>query len=203
MIERPILFSGPMVRAILEGRKTQTRRVVALPKGAQPCNEDNDFELDGTPEWPHAISRRSGCLAPLECPYGVPGDRLWVRETWRSIALRGRGGDIEQFMYRASIPFDVDVWKWKPGIHMPRHACRLVLEMTTVRVERLQEIGQQDVFAEGLHNAQQNEYEKKMGHRLSSQDCYRHLWNSLNAKRGYGWDKNPYVWVIEFKRVDR
>src|SRR5690348_5230737 len=87
--ERPILFSAPMVRAILEGRKTQTRRIVKLPRWAQECNEDHEFELDGEPAWPHAIAKRTSCLAPLECPYGEAGDALWVRETWRPSAVPG------------------------------------------------------------------------------------------------------------------
>jgi hypothetical protein len=188
--ERPILFSGPMVRAIIEGRKTQTRRLVKQ----QPVQSKTDPDVFGW--W-----AEDGCMIPTcdadgeegpICPYGVPGDRLWVRETWKPCFSDGSGT-----AYRADENQD---GPWKPGIHMHRRRCRLVLEVTAVRVERLQEISQQDVFREGLHNAQQKEIERRSGKLLMSHECYRDLWDSLNAKRA-PWASNPWVWVIEFKRA--
>lgn len=183
MKERPILFSGPMVRAILEGRKTMTRRVV----------KPNLF-----------IERNGGNLPPIEqshayfgvfcsrhvsCPYGQPGDRLWVRETW------ARGMTDEELYYRATDKEITDEereegMRWKPSIHMPRWASRITLEVTEVRVERLQGITEADSVAEGIKPLQ--------GGAVSD---FRLLWDHLNASRGYGWDANPWVWVVSFRRV--
>lgn len=164
MKERPILFSAPMVQAILAGSKTQTRRVVKSPGMESPC------------------------------PYGEIGDFLWVRETWGV-----RDGMI---VYRANdedMPLDKGE-KWKPSIHMWRNASRITLEITNVRIERLQEISESDARAEGvskyegecpLRNKRLNKYQLQ----------FAALWDSINAKRGLGWDVNPFVWVIEFKRI--
>ena len=193
-----------MVRAILEGRKSQTRRVVK-------------------PQPPHGIK---SVYAPItrdpgnwqgvasddligwygRCPYGINGDRLWVRETWRSYGERGRGGEIERFMYRAGINQATDGWKWKPGIHMPRRACRLVLEVTAVRVKRLQEISVDDAIAEGVVEWGTREAGRKVFDGRARGipylvNAYAELWNSLNAKRGFGWEKNPWVWCISFSKA--
>lgn len=160
--ERPILMSAPMVRAILEGRKTQTRRVAKITS---------------------------------RCPHGVPGDRLWVRETCERRPFCA-GSKAICVAYSADgesvldpVGFDYSCW-WKrgeklPSIFMPRWASRITLEVTGVRVERVQEINQVDALAEGTQG----------------KHSYAELWDSLNAKRGFGWDTNPWVWVLEFKRV--
>lgn len=189
MQERPLLFSAPMVRAILEGKKTQTRRVV---KG---------LALDWlTP--PVAFSPAFVASAenrPI-CPYGYAGDRLWVRETWH------RWPNPPGYIYRADVVdqlLDTPKSGWRPSIFMPREACRLLLEISGVRVERLQEISDDDVMAEGLGRplppAGGEGFEiagprERLGYRL--------LWDALNAKRGYSWADNPWVWVLEFKRTD-
>ena len=188
MTEHPILFSGPMVRAILEGRKSQTRRLVKMPRGIvslyRPFPDDptnvQGVDEDGLIGW-YAV--------PSACPYGVPGDRLWVRETWR----QGNTG----VLYRAN---DVcpSQQHWRPSIFLKRADSRLVLEVTAVRVERLQEISCADAIAEGIAPAANSQ----------TIDCdtpdprhaYRELWDSLNAKRA-PWASNPWVWVIEFKRA--
>lgn len=164
MKERPIIFSTPMIQAILEGRKTQTRRVVKYRPYAQ----------DDAPVHLH------------ECPYGVPGDRLWVREAWGQGYFTPPGDDTTEgaIHYRAT-ELDAHV-TWKPSIFMPRWASRITLRITKVRVERVQNITGKDAIAEGVESV----------------DQYRKLWNSLNAKRDYGWDENPRVWVIEFRRVN-
>lgn len=195
--ERPILFSGEMVRAILDGRKSQTRRVV---KG--------DWGLDREKTALEARKRQVAC----ECPYGQPGDRLWVRETCiispkffdgvksDSYTVFDRDGDGRICQYLASTP-DTDAardYKLKvtPSIHMPRWASRITLEITGVRVERLQDISEDDAVAEGRPR------HTKPPESISTVEMFEISWNHLNEKRGYGWDANPWVWVIEFRRVE-
>jgi hypothetical protein len=225
--ERPILFSGPMVRAILEGRKTQTRRVVAPLSKRFPVvnlrlvggrvNPEYSGRHDDPMSWgwPYA---EDGAHAPIGswlewCPYGRAGDRLWVRETFCGPVLHSTDGQlVELYHYRASEEqprnHRGEVIQWTPSIHMPRVACRLVLEVTGVRVERLQDISRDDAIAEGL-TKEIGQIETwwlngldTCGHFLSPAECYRWLWDSLNAKRGFGWAVNPWVWVVEFRRVD-
>jgi len=189
MKERPILFSAPMVRSILDGRKKQTRRVA---KGAALDALAPDMF---TPEYV-ALPENS------YCPYGVPGDRLWVRETWLpDPPIDGWSGDIEWNGCGRPIsgvpePYRKpqhcifrEGWtgsdlRWRPGIHMPRWASRITLEITKIRVERLQKITLDDCLAEGI----------------STRVAYRELWEKLNSARGFGWEGNPWVWVLEFKQ---
>ena len=162
MADRPILFSAPMVRALLAGTKTQTRRVCKLDVRS------------GMPEPELASLLRC-------CPYGVPGDRLWVRETWAPLTVG--------YAYRAD-----PVWnappadRWHPSIHMPRAASRITLEVTGVRVERLQDISEADVIAEGCPRQM-----------LYGTGWYRDLWLKINGTGS--WGANPWVWVIEFRLV--
>jgi hypothetical protein len=190
MKERPILFNTEMIRALLDGRKTQTRRVVKhIPMLGGPlawCAAAAAQE----PGWVNIVGdyRRF-------CPYGQPGDRLWVRETFKAFP----DGDL---FYRADfgdvIPVHADDnsedWTWKPSIFMPRAASRLTLEIVSVRVERVQSISHRDALAEGVSY----DVSKPDGAPVPT---YQKLWDSINAKRGYGWDKNPWVWVVEFKRI--
>jgi len=170
MIERPILMSAPMVRAILEGRKTMTRRIVKPPKWSDAEHAGVDYP----------------------CPYGCAGDRLWVRETWLP------GGNIS---YLATSPGDGSVkFHWKPSIHMPRRASRITLEVTGVLVERVQEISEADAKAEGCE-ATNCGMDGAEGPGFSYRQTFRSLWDSINAKRGYGWDVNPHVWVVAFNQV--
>lgn len=213
MKERPILFSGPMVRAILDGKKTQTRRVFKVrdPFGKLagpicPPEEVVRFD-DGTF---HYLST-GGMSGPWPCPYGQPGDRLWVRETWGESILDI--GDVRQdrwYTYRADhcvVPSDNgSPLPWRPSIHMPRCASRITLEIADVRVERLQEISDIDVIYEGLDSVRA--FNGHVTYRLEDQICgqtpqraYRLLWDSLNEKRGYGWDTNPWLWVLSFRRL--
>jgi hypothetical protein len=219
MIERPILFSGAMVRAILAGEKTQTRRVVKPQPEVTP-----DGYLAG--KW---LSRPlHGLLRPkvedivAHSPYGRLGERLWVRETaWydRSVCsgLPGlrcffEGDDVRHqdgrvgkapFASTAEILDLNDSLKKVPSIHMPRWACRIVLEVTDVRVERLQAITEPDAIAEGAtpepHGAGSGRvYEERTPYRAG----YAVLWDSLNAGRGLGWHTDPFVWVVSFRRVN-
>jgi hypothetical protein len=186
--ERPILFSAPMVRAVLDGSKTQTRRVV------------KDKHIDAAP--PVAFFQ----YLREHCPYGQLGDRLWVRETfmhspadycWEaSVSIPCRQAETA---YRADFP-DIEQHRgvgWSPSIHMPRGLSRIDLEITGVRVERLQDISEQDAIAEGTaggHGAIPG-----YGYNATPTEHYRWLWESLNGPGS--WDANPWVWVIEFRRI--
>jgi len=174
MTERPILFSAPMVRALLAGTKTQTRR--ALRDGTW-----------WTPE--HGVIRMApaglACtgFAHVACPYGKPGNRLWVRETWAQHGLRA--------VYRADgDERPTGAGAWRPSIHMPRKLSRITLEVTGVRVERLQDISTSDCWAEGIPSSPD----------VDPLHEYRDLWESINGTGS--WDANPWVWVVEFKRLE-
>lgn len=192
MKERPILFSGAMVRALLAGTKTQTRRVMR----DQPC-ELLDFNRG-------ALSIRvrgsvyqafSPKFPPVRCPYGLPGDRLWVRETWAKPDMRSAG--FPPYVYAAEWPdADRPKHRWRPSIHMPRAASRITLEVTGVRVERLQDISEADAAAEGI----QEVVDAGVNHDGTPRDAYRALWASINGPGS--WDANPWVWVVEFKRLE-
>ena len=193
MKERPILFSAPMVRAILAGTKTQTRRGV---KGFLPCRPEFNEERG---LW--EIYNGDSVAATLRCPYGQPGDRLWVREAfmhepadycWEaSVSIPCRPAST---VYRADFHESQPGEGWKPSIHMPRNLSRITLEVTAVRVERLQDISATDAIAEGL-STRLREHDA-VCHLL---DQYRDLWESINGPES--WDANPWVWVVEFKRV--
>jgi hypothetical protein len=222
--ERPILFSGPMVQAILEGGKTQSRRVVKLP-----TNQHGGFDLTRCGEAKWACSENGPLdvgFMFLDCPYGQVGDRLWVRETWA--ASQPGWAMYSQFLYKAdhaqtpsgpSGPL-----KWKPSIFMPRSACRLELEITGVRVERLQDITEEDAKAEGASS--RTIFDDTIGWQMdwgdvgkfsrycpsgiltnsdvclsSAKYAFWNYWDRINQKRGFGWETKPWVWVIEFKRV--
>lgn len=209
MKERQIPFSGAMVRAILDGRKTQTRRIVMpQPKVSAAGN------LIG--EW---LSRPlGGLLLPkpqdivIHCPYGQPGDRLWVREAWRTTGDGGRCDDTpprdlqpHRVWYEAdgAAPADECVGKYRPSMFMPRWASRVTLEVIGVRVERLQSISEADAIAEGIEQTPDG-FSVDGGrhfHAASARMSYASLWDSLNDARGYAWDGNPWVWVVEFKGI--
>lgn len=229
MTEHPIIFSTPMVRAILDGRKTQTRRVAR--NQPSPGNY----------------------LDP--CPYGVPGDRLWVRETWAgnrprvcykadmtsygvADAIDLDSGEVipDAKLFPETVGIGVPVPKtWRPSIHMPRWATRLFLIVDDVRVQRVQEISEADAVAEGFNrylsahcwegyqrgpDDTRHGYGQGAGHDAdnpappppemqdperiiewtSARQCFERTWDTLNAGRGYGWDTNPWVWAITFHR---
>lgn len=212
MNDKPILFSGPMVRGILDGRKTQTRRVVRFRLDAgeeliHPLPRSVEFAADlGMLYWTHGGQKR---VTP--CPYGVPGDLLWVRETWCPVEDEGdRWVDYRATPRYAAehpagwenAPQDPEALKWKPSIHMPRWASRIALEVTNVRVERLQEITEEDARAEGVQPAVM--VHARPGYPPVTEQLYgaafEILWNRINGKRA-PWTLNPYVWVVEFKRL--
>lgn len=198
MKERPILFSAPMVRAILDGTKTQTRRVV---KGfALELLQPDNF----TPEY---VALPENDLSPV----GLPGDRLWVRESFWGCDAPGFGDQPcvvydDEWVGREYHPAEIRPWARKfgriPSIHMPRDCSRLTLEITGVRVERLQSISDTDAIAEGVKPTSDGAFhiEEDRYRAPDPAECYARLWESIN---GAGtWAANPWVWVIEFKRVD-
>jgi hypothetical protein len=230
MRERPLLMSGPMVRAILEGRKTQTRRIAKTGR-------DNCVPAKRGGSAFRVVTHITN--AAHLCPYGVPGDRLWIRETWGvAIGSGGWANGDAVLNYRADghqvgmsrQRFDliatvgnlrgVHDGKWRPSIHMPRWASRLTLELTEVHAESLQEIGRDDAKAEGLMAVSQDfgsplrwgiiTKGKAPGEDRDSWpwerfephpvDAYRTLWNDLNSHRA-PWEHNPWVWVLTFKVV--
>lgn len=216
--EKPIIFSGPMVRALLQNRKWQTRRVMQ----PQPVMDES-----GMWRWKDCQWMDGGLGFPASgiddyAPY-LPGDILWVRETFGLLwgftkaehkRLGFESDGLEQYCYQADSkePFASFIneygermemlIKWRPSIHMPREAARLFLRVTDVRVEQVQDIDLNDVHAEGIEI---RNYEcDAAGHLLSFEDPtiqFRELWDGINAKRGFGWDANPWVWVYTFERI--
>lgn len=232
-VERPILFSGPMVRAILAGRKTQTRRVV---KPAHGFEHHNILKV-GMPHayypwtvwWHGEETDRVGCM--LECPFGKPGDRLWVRETWRRDDWKGNiaygdgtikdtgllivryAADNKQiYQKRPNKPVPVTPeGAWRPSIFMFRELSRITLEIVDVRAERLSEISEEDAKAEGIQVLPlQSEddpsawYQSAPGvnQDRTARGSFIQLWDSINGKRA-PWASSPWVWVVEFKLLER
>lgn len=215
MKERPILFSGEMVKAILAGRKTQTRRVIKRELTAA-----QDEAIECGPDYP---DDNSDCV---KCPYGKPKDKLWVRESWRRVCsgqIGGEGAIRYGIQYRADnfIQWNdretiMSGWKdtetpmqfrdppWKPSIHLRRSDSRLTLEITKVRVQRLQDIGKDgrkaaDVIAEGIPQAAIDREREWFHPDDSPAIAYSRLWESINGKGS--WEKNPYVWCLSFRRI--
>lgn len=217
MRERPILFAGPMVRAILSGEKTVTRRV--MKPQPTPSNQ-------GGHSWPCPIHQTMlhveqelqngegiwGGLADSACPHGAPGDRLWVRETFATLSagqyepVKPAYGYGQEVRFAATAPLaDCDVgvrgYPWRPSIHMPRWASRILLEITAVRVERVQDISDEQCVAEGIGVTKLAVGVKLTGPSDESvpRAMFRELWQSINGAES--WTANPWVWVVEFKRT--
>lgn len=196
MGKKPILFSGAMVEAILEGRKTQTRRIVkGDPNGKVPFTDE------------------------LPCPYGLTSDTLWVREKWNAQTQSGKWWhevkreDRPLLNWAWTNPvkpaFEAVPPRWLPSIHMPREACRIELEIVKLKIERLQNITRDDAKAEGVSNiwkwsSERNPYHFERGALNPYIANYSVLWDEIHAESlvGDGWNANPFVWVIEFKRLD-
>ena len=200
MKERPIIFSGPMVRAILEGRKAQTRRVV------KPQRKNMVYDLSGAWVDPGGTiwgpgpylkvpvrhvddTFDDGIIDRVFCPYGPVGTRLWARET-HYVERAGHDGETGFILYKASEP-DMIVSRWRPSIHMPRWASRITLEVTDVRVERLLEINDGDAVAEGISVVSSH----------SPRASFLSLWDDINGRRGFPSTSNPWVWIVRFQVV--
>jgi hypothetical protein len=206
MITRPILFSGKMVRAILDGRKTQTRRIIKMQPhplvqdgkawDLEDCDGISGVKFNG--KWHY-------------CKQGEPGDQLWVRETW----CVGKPYDhlkpsnledphapgflaVDYAADEKRIWSSADQGKWRPSIFMPKWASRITLQIKRIRVERIRDIRPRDCESEGVSIGpllpSQRDHAARCG--------FRHLWDSINAKRGFGCDVNPWVWVIEFRKIE-
>jgi len=232
VIERPILFSARMVRAILDGSKTQTRRIVKVrnelpPTWATFASEGHSLSQNAHPRpvgsffwseeqqsgqplkslrrWPTLPKEHpmAGDWYWTPSPYGKIGDRLWVRETWAQPTTLDPGPTFYRADYPRCVPSHyrnvppADAITWKPSIHMPRALCRMVLEVTGVRVERLQDISYNDARTEGWNPMADD---GKNPNPLDPKSWFLDLWTEINGPDS--WSANPWVWVIEFKRVD-
>jgi hypothetical protein len=215
-IEHPILFSGDMVRAILDGRKTQTRRPVEqrLQHAEWAERYCNAMGMTGSWSFKRELNKQfreygkhlacnSIAIDVVRCPFGRIGDTLWVREAWADLSdwchynrLYGKG--VKAF-YRADDP-DCPVSRWRPSIHMPRWACRLLLRITDIRVERLHAITNEDVIAEGVCVTNVECY----GRWFHPNDChgiaFGDVWNKAYGKT-FPWSSNPWVWAVTFERI--
>lgn len=224
---RPILFSAPMVRAILDGRKTVTRRIVkSAPSDAGGVEEQiaapSCIDMaPGTPFWRWLVS--GGVSAGFRSPYGVPGDRLWVRETWRTQELAGGLDGIRYAADDAFRPIDntteaAEAWvtahdkrdRWRPSIFMRLWMSRITLEVTDVRVERLHAITEEDAEREGVERFRFYEPGDDLGDEINGHGyapplcsylgAFEELWDAINGKRT-PWADNPWVWRVAFRRV--
>jgi len=195
---KDIIFSTEMIQAVLDNRKTMTRRVIKI-NGQPITSPDESLELTTEGLIYYSVNSMSGYY---KLPY-KPGDILWVRETWfkneecllykaskyeKTKAYHGRNGWVQI--------------KWRPSIFMPREAARIFLMVTNVRVERLQDITPDNARAEG-HPQRPEISDDPQVHNDAAIDWFMDTWDYVNAKRGYGWDTNPWVWVIEFKRITK
>lgn len=230
--DRPMLMSGPMVRALNACTKTQTRRTIKTqPSEIHFTPERHSYltgarvEIQAGKAWA-VFEYTMGEVEAIPCPYGKPGDRLWVRESWCEASPEHRDHrNVRQAFYKADgeseeirqrfIQAGHD-YRWRPSIHMPRWACRLTLEIIRVRVERLQDISEVDCIAEGIEGKMSERWpgkkvwrdylarEKDVGPDGEwferPKDSYRSLWESINGPGS--WALNPWVWVVEFKRVE-
>lgn len=212
--QRPILFSTEMVQAILADRKTMTRRVIKAEldsRGLRWANPKTGWE-----DW-HGN--------PVRCPYGQVGDILWVRETWCKACLWDGDGEMPEcrYWYKADDDWKQHDWhddkndevtsapKWKPSIHMPKEAARLFLQITDIRVERLQDISDVDAMLEGIESmtvAEDGElvvkfkdYLSKSGWYYDSRESFKTLWMLINGFDN--WNANPWVWVVSFERISK
>jgi hypothetical protein len=188
-----------MVRAIIEGSKTQTRRVIVSDRSRPRCSANPASGRlvyhDGAAWDASALQEFQGgnslMKAISKCPYGIPGSRLWVREKFRI-------GQGQKILYHDSQSRWAEGMRWKSSIHMPRSASRLTLEITAVRVERLHAISEDDAQAEGI-----SERTRLPGHEPMYAMTFAKLWDEINAKRGHPWSSNPWVWIIQFQKVEK
>lgn len=219
MNESPILFKAPLVRAILAGRKTQTRRLVKPQPEPIPADVPRVRGDDGF--WWSASLAKSMVQTremPSFCPYGTRGERLWVKETWRPTCVSGAGVHVVDYAAdgekRTFHPEQIgDDWTMPKAaargnvspLFMPRWASRITLEVTSVRVERLNEISEEDAIAEGLEKsdviqAWRWDAGTTFGGAESPRDAFRALWNAINGTR-CPWSSNPWIWAITFRRL--
>lgn len=188
-----MIFSGEFVKAILENRKTQTRRVI----WQQPIDI---LPMKANDKWITLQTVNPNHGRVIKCRFGIPRDRIWVRETFCDL---GGGSMPGRVLYKATFDdLTAEMMRqsghgmpiWKPSIHMPRWASRITLEVVNVVVERVQDISEEGAIYEGMEPKEPN-------HVVSAKYRFAKFWDSINLKRGFGWDSNCWVWVIEFKRI--
>lgn len=204
MKERPILFSAPMVRALLAGSKTQTRRVLKQATGLSlsVCMDEAAPGVAAL-SWLHGDGPGHDVHEHIErvrCPYGQPGDRLWVREAW-GLWQQPFDHESHDVVYRADVDRP-EPKRWRPSIHMPRWASRILLEVTDVRVERLQDISEADAIAEGIVPFGDGGFVSDDDGRCygaTARQSYAYLWESINGADS--WAANPWAWVVSFRNV--
>ena len=209
MNEHPILFRGDMVRAILDGRKTQTRRPITNPRWAElgTMEQDGDDMI--------AIANVSGCFATVKCPFGESGHDLWVREAWCHENIDCDGVDCEQptHIYHRATESYPESLKWKPSIHMPRWASRLSLKVIDVRIEFILDITGRGAWMEGSGKPcvacgyTLQDSDEQMDHHLckgpgwtNARNEFLESWDKTYASRGLGTKDNPFVWVVDFEK---
>lgn len=213
MAERPILFSAQMVKAILQGEKTQTRRVLKAEWLSSAYSFVHLKKSLGFPAsegfmWAGFVANYSLSPCYLKCPYGMVGDQLWVREAYRfgQAPADEPGQGIAMYTdgsHQCHPTLDPKrltwcrAWKKRPSIHMPRWASRITLEITDIRVEKLQAISEEDARREGVAS-----WSDTIGGTVYKPE-FQTLWDQINAERGYGWDKNPWVWAISFGVIEK
>jgi hypothetical protein len=190
MKERPILFSTEMVKAILDGRKTMTRRIKGLKDININPNKWQYVDYSYTHSGHKWIFDNHEALDTvyIDCPYGQAGDKLWVRETFQLDEITCKP------LYKAN--YNDCKLNWRPSIFMPHWASRITIEITNIRVERLQDITETDAKSEGVTP---NQHIASDRYWPTYKDKFEELWDSINAKRGYSWESNPWVWVISFR----
>lgn len=189
-MEKTILFFTEEVKAILEEKKTQTRRVIKPPKCTfllGLCKDGLNFGICGSNQ------------VIVKKPSYQGGEVLWVRETWANIEgeiqYKADTGNKYPGEWPEHEKDNPDCPRWRPSIHMPKEAARIFLDVKNIRVERLQDITEEDAIAEGVIYGQGER-------RWTARSAFMDLWDTINKKRGYGWETNPWVWVIEFKKVE-
>jgi len=214
MNERPILFNTASVQGILAGRQTQTRRVIRPQP--EPDPDGKKYNKDGL-WWASAKCQSMIGIKQMSslCPYGKLGDLLWVKETWRveqeldnhkPSEFSGWSVNYKDHRIRMLGFGDTDWGRWRSPRFMPKWAARIWFEITGVRVEKVQDISEEDALAEGCRGLSWYRHPSSgivTDDGLLPSEEFRDLWDSINAKRGHSWETNPFVWVIEFKRIKK
>ncbi len=229
---KPIIFNTEMVRAILDGKKNQTRRVIKLRDGSLPQDDEMSMDENGKVITVMDFSKDFPQWRERKCPYGGPGDKLWVRETfWHYGAweqyIDDKGKKRKRFIHfsnediylqyyqenphKPQVQFDLTGradWHKRPSIYLPKKYSRITLEVKDVRVERVQDIADEDAMKEGVYEwYKATQYDPNSFSYWSpingsgAKQKFSELWDSINLKRGYGWDTNPWVWVVEFEKI--
>ena len=219
---KPIIFNPEMARAILDGRKTQTRRVIKLRDGSLPADDEMSCDENGKVITVMDFSKTFPQWQERKCPYGVPGDKLWVKETWNAKSIDDTwwedmvGTCSEKMAFNWNMYFKANnseaCEKWRPSRFMPKAFSRITLEIKDIRVERVQDITDSDIVAEGVSGLggvvgknvamlATGTLTLEEAELVCLRDNFIRLWDSINLKRGYGYDVNPWVFVVVFEKI--